>query len=309
VFRVRTADNQSYALKEYPPRTNDSRDRLGAEFSALKFLEHCGIGNVPKAIASDPVEGYGLYEWIDGVAVSDPTDVDVDAAVGFMAALHERRNAANAENLPLASEACLSPSVIITQLGERLDRLTEVARSEPRLAKFLANEYAPVARSVEAWVRLEYEAAGWEFERPIATKERSLSPSDFGFHNAIRRLDGKLVFVDFEYFGWDDPAKLTADFLLHPGMQPSVRQYERFRAGAVTIYGEKSAFSARLALVYPLYGLRWCMILLNEFLPDRWEARRRAGVHVDRDAATAAQMEKARKRISTVRQYMTNHAQ
>jgi len=136
-----------------------------------------------------------------------------------------------------------------------------------------------------------------------------LSPSDFGFHNAIRGVDGRLTFVDFEYFGWDDPAKLVNDFLLHPGMRLSADCYERFRTGALEIYGEKGAFATRLALVYPLYGLRWCMILLNEFLPERWEARRRTGVHNDRDAATAGQLEKARQRISTVRQYMMDHAQ
>ena len=309
VFRVRMADNNSFALKEYPQRINDTRDRLGAEFMALRFLERCGIGNVPKAIATDPIAGFALYEWIDGVAVSNTTEADIDAVLAFTACLHKFRDAPGAGDLPLASEACLAPIEVIAQLGRRLERLNEVAGSEPRLAKFLADEYVPVAQSAEAWSRRGYMAAGWAFEQPVAPEERSLSPSDFGFHNTIRRGDGTLVFVDFEYFGWDDPAKLAADFLLHPGMRLPPSQYERFRSGIVQIYSENGAFAARLALVYPLYGLRWCMILLNEFLPERWEARRRAGVHVDRDAATAGQMEKARERISIVRQYLTDHTQ
>lgn len=309
VFHVRMADKNSFALKEYPQRINDSRDRLGAEFAALRFLERCGISNVPKAIANDPVAGFALYEWIDGVVVSNTTETDIDAALAFTACLHKFRDAPGAGGLPLASEACLAPMEILVQLGRRLERLNEVARSEPRLAKFLADDYVPVAQLTEAWSRRGYKAAGWAFEQPIALEERSLSPSDFGFHNAIRRSDGTLAFVDFEYFGWDDPAKLAADFLLHPGMRLTPSQYERFRSGIVQIYGENRAFAARLALVYPLYGLRWCMILLNEFLPERWEARRRAGVHVDRDAATAGQMEKARERISIVRQYLTDHTQ
>jgi thiamine kinase-like enzyme len=309
VFRVRMADNNSFALKEYPQRINDTRDRLGAEFMALRFLERCGIGNVPKAIAADPVAGFALYEWIDGVAVSNTTEADIDAALAFIARLHKFRDVPGAGDLPLASEACLAPMEIVAQLSRRLERLNEVAGSELRLAKFLADEYVPVAQSAEAWSRRGYKAGGWAFEQPVAAGERSLSPSDFGFHNAIRRGDGTLVFVDFEYFGWDDPAKLAADFLLHPGMLLPPSQYERFRSGIVQIYSKNGAFAARLALVYPLYGLRWCMILLNEFLPERWEARRRAGVHVDRDAATAGQMEKARERISIVRQYLTDHTQ
>jgi hypothetical protein len=35
------------------------------------------------------------------------------------------------------------------------------------------------------------------FDREIPRTERTLSPSDYGFHNALRRPDGTLVFLDF----------------------------------------------------------------------------------------------------------------
>jgi hypothetical protein len=308
LYRV-TAGQRHFALKEYPQRAGDARDRLGAEFGALQFFERCGIGDVPRPIAADRVSGFALYEWIDGAAAADSSEVDVDAALAFIARVHECRNAPGAAALPLASEACLSPTDILEQVGRRFERLKDIALAEPRLAEFLFEDYAPTAKAVETWSRREYSTAGWIFDHPIDPGERSLSPSDFGFHNAIRRADGRLTFVDFEHFGWDDPAKLVADFLLHPGMRLSAHCYERFRAGALRIYGENDAFASRLALVYPLYGLRWCMILLNEFLPERWEARRRTGMHIDRNAATAGQLEKARQRISTVRQYLMDHAQ
>ena len=57
---------------------------------------------------------------------------------------------------------------------------------------------------------------------------RSLSPSDFGFHNALLEADGRLTFVDFEYFGWDDPVKIVADVMLHPGMGLSADHGRRF---------------------------------------------------------------------------------
>ena len=57
-----------------------------------------------------------------------------------------------------------------------------------------------------------------DFKRILPKSERCLSPSDFGFHNAICDVNGVYHFVDFEYFGWDDPAKMICDFILHPGM-------------------------------------------------------------------------------------------
>jgi hypothetical protein len=308
LFRARTAEGLSFALKEYPRRTNDPRDRLSVEYGALEFLSPHRSISVPRAIAADRDNGFALYEWIDGGPVSAPGDKDVDAALAFAANLHAIRYAPGAEKLPLASEACLSGAEIVAQIGRRHERFKLIAQSEPQLGHFLAADFGPTSEAIEAWSRAGYKALGWSFDAPIGREQQSLSPSDFGFHNAIRRPEGDLVFVDFEYFGWDDPVKLASDFLQHPGMALSPSQYERFRAGAVGIYGKEAAFAQRLALLYPLYGLRWCMILLNEFLPERWESRRLAGVHVDREAATSAQLEKARHRIAAVRQYMTDQA-
>lgn len=308
LFRVRTAKDRSFALKEYPKRTNDPRDRLAFEFGALEFMSRHPSISVPRAFAADRAGGFALYEWIDGGPVTSPADRDVDAAVAFAAGLHAIRQAPGADRLPLASEACLSGAEIVAQVGRRHDRFKEIAKAEPRLAEFLAGDFEPAAaRAIDA-AREGYAKRGWSFDAPLPGEQQTLSPSDFGFHNAIRRPNGDLVFVDFEYFGWDDPVKLVADFLQHPGMALTAAQYARFRAGTERIYAADAAFAARLALLYPLYGLRWCMILLNEFLPERWEARRLAGVHVDRDAATSAQLEKARRRIAAVRQYMMDQA-
>lgn len=308
LFRARTSDGRSYALKEYPRRAGDPRDRLSVEYCALEFLSQHKSVSVPRAFAVDRTNGFALYEWIDGGPVSQPSDRDVDAALSFAASLHAIRHAAGAGKLPLASEACLSGAEIVAQVGRRHERFKLIAQSEPRLAQFLATDFGPMAEAVEVWSRAGYKSLGWSFDAPIPCEQQSLSPSDFGFHNAIRRSDGDLVFVDFEYFGWDDPVKLASDFLQHPGMSLSPAQYLRFRTGAEKIYGGEPAFAQRLALLYPLYGLRWCMILLNEFLPERWESRRLAGVHADRDAATSAQLEKARHRIVAVRQYMMDQA-
>src|ERR1700680_1391707 len=46
-------------------------------------------------------------------------------------------------------------------------------------------------------------AAGLAFDAELPQEWRSLVPSDFGFHNSLRRPDGSLAFLDFEYFGWD----------------------------------------------------------------------------------------------------------
>jgi hypothetical protein len=303
LYRVTTASDAVYALKWYPKRAGDSRDRLGTEYSALDFLGRCGVSEVPQAVAVDRVAGFALYEWIDGDNVALPEEADIDAALAFASRLHALRSDRNAMALPLASEACLSAADIIGQIDRRLTRLAQVAETETDLAQFLRDDFAMLYQSVLAWARTEYVSRGWDFETAIAPEDRSLSPSDFGFHNAVRRPDGRLVFVDFEYFGWDDPVKLAADFVQHPGMSLSLSLAGRFREGACRIYASDPNFAARLMLLQPLIGLRWCMILLNEFLPERWQSRTIAGAHHDRMTATRTQLEKARARATAIGRY------
>ena len=139
----------------------------------------------------------------------------------------------------------------------------------PRLLhRWLAGTLEPLWAEVLAWCRASAAAACVPFDRALAAEHRTLSPSDFGFHNAIRRPDGTLAFVDFEYFGWDDPAKTLVDFVLHPGMMLPPNLAQIFVARFVSAFGDDQ-LAERARLVYPLFGLKWCTIVLNDFLPGR----------------------------------------
>ena len=103
---------------------------------------------------------------------------------------------------------------------------------------------------------------------------QTLSPSDFGFHNCLREHTGALRFLDLEYFGWDDPVKLTSDFLWHPGMDLS-RQLKLVWIEAMkALFSRDISFLQRLNAAYPVYGLRWSLIVLNVFLYDKYTSDR-----------------------------------
>jgi hypothetical protein len=294
VFRVRQGD-LSYALKQYPPRRSGERDRIAIEMAALRFMTGHGVGVVPRPIAADPERGYALIEWIEGGPVEPPEEADIAAATTFLGAIHGLRDEADARAQPEAAEACLSGGEIVAQIARRLERLGGVA-DEPTLAAFLKDCARPLLAELAVWAERGYAEQGLSFTRPIDAAARTLCPSDFGFHNALRRPSGDLVFIDFDYFGWDDPVKLTSDVLLHPGMQLPEALKRQFAAAAIAIYDgdAEDSFHTRLPLLYPLFALRWCMILLNEFLPERWANRVNAGGAADWRAAKQSQLDRAR---------------
>jgi hypothetical protein len=299
LYRVKTGEGRVVALKAYPRLADDSRDRPGTEFKALEFMWRRGLRQVPRPVAVDAEGGYLLCEWIDGVAA--PADsASLAAVLAFLCALHDARSSADADSLPLASEACLSADEIVAQIDRRLATLAAVAGEHPDLRVFLRDRFRHTREHAVAQAKLDYGRAGLAFDADLDRRFRTLSPSDFGLHNALARPDGSVAFVDFEYFGWDDPVKLSCDFVLHPGMDLTAAMRQEFLSGVSDIFGADASFPRRLHACLPLYALRWTTILLNEFLPDRWLRRRAAGLGDERSAVLSRQLDKARAMLARV---------
>jgi len=288
LFRARTAAGTWSAVKAYPQTAGDRRDRYAVESAALAFVNRVAPGMVPRLLACDDDVRIVAAEWIDGGPIHAGA-ASIAQAVAFLAALHAARTAPGAERFGPASEACFSIADVREQLTARRTRLAEV----PDLASLL-----------ERFDGLADEAfAASDSGGVLDTALRTLSPSDFGFHNALLRGE-RIVFFDFEYFGWDDPVKTVADFVWHPAMSLDPAAREQFLAGAAALYGADAGYAARLRVRLPLYGLRWALIVLNEFLPERWARRVAAGQTEGRDAILERQLGKAHGFLAKVDQLL-----
>jgi hypothetical protein len=297
VYRATLRDGRSYALKAYFRHPGDPRDRLGVEFRSLAWLRAQGLDCVPRPVAADPEAALGLYEFIQGERIPEPAPEDLDQACAFLGALRRLGARAGARDLPDASEACFSLQAAAAGIQLRFDRL--LAQPDPDLGTFLAQELAPAWSASLARCRERCRQGGTAFAAELPPDARTLSPSDFGCHNALKR-NGSLVFLDFEYFGWDDPAKLVADLLQHPAQDLSRALRARFARGALAALGDDGRLGRRTRLAYPLFGIKWCLILLNEFLPDALDRRRFALAEGGPEARRARQLAKARRHLRHV---------
>jgi hypothetical protein len=252
-------DRGVIALKSYPQPSENGRKRLDVEWKALSFLRAHGIWNVPAPIARDHSGAFMTMEWIEGDAVTAPNDDDIAAACDFVARVFRLSSDDEAATFPLASEACLSLREIVRQIECRLRDFSY----NLLLREFLNGTFRQALDA--ALARMPHDPQ----ERDLEQTRRRLIPADFGFHNALRVGDGTLRFVDFEYFGWDDPVKLTADMLLHPGVPLSVPQQRLVCERLANLVPDDFDFLARLRRTYRVFALRWALILLNPFRIDR----------------------------------------
>jgi len=297
-----------FALKVYFRHPNDQRDRLATEFGSFTYLWDNGFREIPQPLVSDPKLGWAIYQFIEGdkLAPGQAGEAQVGAAADFLARLKDLSLQPASRNLGAASEAFFAPELILNNLRQRLARLDEADRSSlngQALRAFLQNEFKPLLARLAPWCESRLQSAGMRFDRELDWELRTLSPSDFGFHNALRRPDGQIIFLDFEYFGWDDPAKMISDFLLHPAMDLSAGSKKTFAASLFSRFSDWPNLRARVESVYPLFGLKWCMIMLNEFLPDQMLRRQfAAAVPADRAALQRQQLDKARRMLDRIGQ-------
>jgi hypothetical protein len=228
-------------------------------------LRSAGFDNVPEFIVADRGANAALLNWIDGSPIVDIGAGEISAVLAFVKGLYAVCRSESASTIGPASEACLMPADAAHQIGARARRLAE---SAPTVVSGLIQAcVVPLMERLSAGACDALATTDTPFDAPLALSSLVLSPSDFGLHNALRGRDGNIVWVDFEYFGWDDPVKLVADFLLHPAMDLNASVRRAFVDATATIYRSDRHFLTRLKHMLPLYDLRWCMIMLNAFDP------------------------------------------
>ena len=270
-YKIMTENNMEYIAKKYLSREGDKRDRLETEFSGLSFLWENGVRNIPEPVLSSSEYQIGVYSYIKGIKLKSDeiTTDDIQMASDFLSRLHSLADVENADKQPVASEACFSIRAYIDCVEGRLSNLRNITvqnELSEMLSEYLDKDFSELFEEVKQFIKEQAFLLNIDIDRELSKEEKTLSPSDFGFHNAIRAEDGKLYFIDFEYYGWDDPAKLINDFYLQPAVPLPNTYREKFFEEMQRSKIADINLENRLPFVYLLLALKWCLIMLNVFL-------------------------------------------
>jgi hypothetical protein len=304
IYRVEVG-NALALLKVYFQHPDDPRDRQGAEFSFSRFAWGNGLRCLPKPLACDPQNRLGLYEFVHGrlLLLHEVTEGVVREALNFYCELNRHKRLPSARALPRASEACFALAEHLQCVERRVQNLRDMDTSsaiDREASGFVQDELSKVWLCVRDLALSRCYELGLALDGNISQEDRCLSPSDFGFHNALLTDGGSLRFFDFEYAGWDDPAKMVCDFFCQPAVPVPLDYYDMFAETVVSDLSEPEMHLQRIAVLLPLYRLKWCCILLNDFLPVGIERRRFAYSAVDQEERKVKQLQKARDAVQSL---------
>ena len=244
-------------VKHYFRHAADTRDRFASERAFYDYLWERGIRRTPQPLAWDADKRLGLFSFV-GERKLQPGEVDeyaVESAIKFVVELNQDRPA----GIPLASEACFTLAEHLDLIDKRVARLQKIEPAtdiDRQALAFVRESLQPSWRRIREAIRAHPEGA----------EHRVLSPSDFGFHNALIGGEGQICFFDFEYAGWDDPAKLICDFFCQPQVPVPLKFWGQVTQTLAAAFHAGDSLDARARLLLPAYQIKWRCIMLNEFV-------------------------------------------
>lgn len=290
VYRAELEMGPALVLKSYFRHPGDPRDRLGAEWAFLTRAWGAGVRAIPEPLACDRDRGLGLYGYAAGekLKAEEITAAHVAEAARFILDVNADRD--GGAGLAPGSEACFSMADHVARIDARVARLARLDPDAP-YAEAAAELVADALRP--AWDALRARLAGQGDETPFPERQIIASPSDFGFHNTLWSEERGLVFLDFEYAGRDDPAKLVGDFFACPEILTPEDMFQGFAETVSVGLGDSEELVERMQALRPAYKIKWACIVLNDFLAQD-NSRRAFAMQGERDARCQVQLEKAR---------------
>jgi len=295
-------------LKAYFQHPEDKRERLKAEYSFLNFAHSNKISCLPKPIAADLQNNLGLYQFIEGrkLGISEVDQEKISSALNFFIDVNKYKNTSEAKSLPIASDACFSIKEHIAHVEKRLERLKEIkndSEANKNAIIFIKNKLLPELNKAMKNVNKFIDDFKIKANEKIPNDAACISPSDFGYHNTLLDKSNNLIFIDFEYAGWDDPAKMVCDFFSQPEVSVSLNYYDYFIRKVADNIANPEEFKKRVTALLPLYKVKWCCILLNDFLEPDAERRNfaygNAGLNT-LNKQKAEQLEKAGRYLESI---------
>ena len=278
IFRV-VCKNDQFILKKYFRHAEDKRDRLNNEFNFLQAIHDRVPDQTPKALAKIDNSTAALYEYIEGETILNALKVTeplITQAAQFIANLNKNSTPTLEKLLVNASEASFSISDHLKKIDFRIEELIQIKPHHQNDLEFnlILDQIIHYWAEVKFLVIQNCHKESIVLDQEIPLDERILSPSDFGFHNAIIRPSKIVAFIDFEYAGWDDPAKLVGDFFAQVAIKVDPRYLNSFLKIAFGDSKNYDGLQKRAFLLLNTYKIKWCCIVLNIFLSKHLARRK-----------------------------------
>lgn len=264
LYLLSGADKPELCAKVFQEEENGKPPlRYGREKAFYAVAPGTAAEYMPRSVRWDDERSVAFLEYVDGHPVTEVSSADVEQAGVFVL----RLQGADMQKLGFASDACRTWEAHAGIVDARLRHLSGMSAADELASAALGFVNTEMR---DAWKVVCREAMRGANADPFIPV---VSPSDFGFHNVLRRRDASLCFFDFEHAGLDDPAKLVCDFFTRPAAGILEDDFDVFCEAARF----DGSIRSRARRLMNLHRIKWACIVLNEFTAEGSRRRRFSG--------------------------------
>jgi hypothetical protein len=293
VYKVNTRDGRGYVLKYFD--ASSGNERVGIEAAHLVALHELGVTNVPKSYGREG--SWALYEWREGTPVTEPTPEHAEALADMLVRLQDCHGGLIGKDLHNAANARTCLRDYVTALNDQWNAVLRAAQRPegPKdVMMFLMTDMEQMRQDNLNHLYLWSKRKGWDLDQPLPASSLFFSPGDFGIHNVLQDGDD-LVFLDFKHSGWDDAARVMADFFLNPEqnlpLDLKLQVLERF----VKERKNDPNFLERFWAVADSVAVEWILHALKVVIPEEMRHLQFKKPGIDPDLLVAERLELAKK--------------
>jgi hypothetical protein len=258
----------NYVLKKINTNPSSLFDRYVAEKQFLHLTNIISGINTPKLLDSFDTERVLILEYIKPDNIENIQNIDsnkIYECINFIKKINLDKELGKKLITQNASDSYLDITGHIENIDVRIQNFS--TKHIPELNKDHAEKLFYLLKN--KWIILKKESFNFlnkEInQNSIEEYYLKISPSDFGFHNIIINNNTN-YFIDFEFSGWDDPAKIYCDFILQPKFPIPITFHQLLKE---QLLGKEyiSKYEKRIDLLYKLLQFKWYTIrytFLNE---------------------------------------------
>lgn len=271
IIKITDEDGKPFLLKRYFQSESDNRNRAKTEFTALSFLNENNIKSIPKAYYYDDNNQIAFYEYIEHQQVLSIENSRI-SATAIAQFIIELQRLYLQENITYKEETTDSRTCLNDYFVKIEDRLKQINNGIQQqsgfeeISDFIEHSLKPFKQKIFRASHEKIKQYALDEFALFPAETRTLSPSDLGPHNMLVSQHG-CIFIDFEYFGIDDPAKMLSDLFHHAQNKITLEDKWSIFEQYMMHSSCANVIEQRFNIVVDLIGLEWLLIILNVAAP------------------------------------------
>lgn len=286
--------------------TPEKQHLLNNEYKALKLLKQQNIKNIAQALVFSSERIELIQSYLEGKKIDSISYAHIEQVISFILSLDTLgKKKIYFINVGSYRAKLVDYTDAINNRWDAINRgVLQMSTTNSCVDKIsdLLQQIKPIKEKILSDFGKQISDNKLNSYSEFLDQEMIFNPSDFGFHNMLEGKNKELYFLDFEYFVYDDKAKMVCDFIHHAGHDLTLEQKLYFLKQLNIQNFFTPNLKQRIKILINLIGFEWLLIILNIAQKDKLIQKIHANPKLSVDQIVETQYDKAQRLFSFFQQ-------